>query len=165
MPGQGESHAVRTLTMVSVQVMAMTRPSASPARKAIRAERFQACDDFQLPAFGRDSSPTLQQLRRALRPGIEATASRSIATSTIPHGSSPRSTSKIGYDNAAQVAKAAHKAGISLREPPSASGFVTRRIRRPVRPRTDPPMTSMFLLPRTTEDSSGGQLSHKVWRR
>jgi fumarate hydratase class II len=32
---------------------------------------------------------------------------------------------KIGYDNAAQVAKAAHKAGISLRDAALRLGFVT----------------------------------------
>ena len=38
---------------------------------------------------------------------------------------------KIGYDNAAKIAKTAHKNGTTLREEALASGLVTRRGLRP----------------------------------
>ena len=111
MPGKVNPTQCEAMTMVCVQVLG-NDAAIGDRRLAgqLRAQRVQAGDDLQLPALGRPARRRVRLVPRVrdrghagrTRSGSPSTSTNSLmlVTALNPH---------IGYDNAAKIAKKAHK--------------------------------------------------------
>ena len=126
MPGKVNPTQSEAMTMVASQVMGNdVADQHGRCAGQLRAERDEAADHPQLPAERPAAGRRLRELQRPLRRRASSpTASGStsclkrslmLVTALNPH---------IGYDNAAKIAKHAHKKGITLRESALELGLV-----------------------------------------
>ncbi len=127
MPGKVNPTQCEALTQVCAQVFGNN--AALDLRRQpgpFRAERLQSADGLQFPAVGAACWQTLASRFtdncvvgiEAREDNIKAALDRSLmlVTALAP---------KIGYDNAAKIAKTAHKNGTTLREEAVGGGYVT----------------------------------------
>ena len=125
--GQGQPDPVRGDDPgLRAGVRQQRRPHLRRQPGPFRAERLQSGDGLQLPAVGaaagRCGDVLHRQLRRRHRAARSTTSrpalerSLMLVTALAP---------KIGYDNAAKIAKTAHKNGTTLREEAVGGGYVT----------------------------------------
>ena len=127
MPGKVNPTQCEAMTMV-VRAGDRQRHRDRDRRLAgqLRAQRVQAGDDLQPPALGRRSSPTsaarsASSASRARRPIASGSRSYVDDSLMLVTALAPR----IGYDNAAAIAKNAHHEGLTLKEAAVASGLLT----------------------------------------
>ena len=127
MPGKVNPTQSEALTMVCYQVMGNNvSVTLGRQQRPPRAQRLQAGDHLQRAAV----DPAAGRLRAAASPTTASSASRPIASGSpsccneslmLVTALNP----KIGYDNAAKVAKKAHKEGTTLKQAALALGLLT----------------------------------------
>ena len=136
MPGKVNPTQCEALTMVCAQIFgnqaAMTF-AGSPG--PLRAERLQSGDGLQLPAVRAPAGRRGGVLHRQLRGGHRGPRGQHQARPRPLADAGDGAGAQIGYDQAAKIAKTAHKNGTTLREEAVKVGIDARRIRRHRAPR------------------------------
>ena len=126
MPGKVNPTQSEALTMVCCQVMGNNvAVTAGRQQRPPRAQRLQAADHLQRAAV----DPAARRRQRAASPTTASSASRPTAAriAKLLHESLMLVTAlnpKIGYDNAAKVAKKAHQEGTTLKQAVVALGLL-----------------------------------------